>query len=65
MNAPCHKCTERYAECHSHCKRYREWKDDNEKKRAIIREIREQDGAMYEHRHASYRKSLKKKGKKV
>ena len=65
INSPCKDCLERYAECHSNCEKYRDFKLARENEKAIIHKKRQQDRAVYEHQYSAYKKNAKKHGKKV
>ena len=40
MTAPCYQCPDRCPGCHDRCPRYREFREDRDRKNAMIREMR-------------------------
>ena len=48
MKNPCHECTDRTITCHGVCRRYEEWKKENEKKKKWLNEQKHEpsDGCL-------------------
>lgn len=65
MNQPCYGCTERYSECHSTCKEYRDWKADLESKKAIINKKKQEEKKWTEYKFATHKRFSNRNGKKV
>lgn len=51
---PCRGCTERTAECHTKCERYREWEKKNAERRDTIKKQKAVDREMTHYKVDSY-----------
>ena len=45
--SPCKDCTDRYAECHCDCKNYKNWKEELEKEKVKINQVKSKAYELY------------------
>ena len=66
MVCPCKDCSDRHELCHSDCEKYREWKEQKDRVRAMRREEKSISDALFAgpvERKERWMKSMKKRGR--
>lgn len=47
IKSPCYGCKNRYAGCHAECKEYKQYREEHEAEKALIRKQKEKENAGF------------------
>lgn len=64
-SAPCHGCGDRFAGCHSKCGKYKDWKDEFQKKKETLYGIQIRERMLNDFYVEGVTKQIKKSGGRV
>ena len=61
IKAPCYNCTKRNPQCHSNCEEYREYRRENNKRRAFLKNKKAENSLLNSTTINAVRRMQKKK----
>ena len=56
IKAPCMTCNERHVNCHSDCIKYKEWKEEQDRERERILQVKRLDWVVIEQKRSAINK---------